>query len=103
MVGFNFCIPLICIPFGSTSTGLPSICRGEYFKVFFLENNIHLWLSDSSLFEKAWVWSWTVIIFLWMSNIPDFYFVYSGSREVEKSDENVKHMMTKEAYLKRKR
>ena len=108
MVGFNFCIPLFCIPFGfhnpHTQTSiLQNVCLGEYYQIFFLENNREIWTSGSSVFEIVSLWSWTVIIFLCMSNILDFYFIYSCSKKVERSDENVKNMISNQAYLRRKR
>ena len=86
----------------TTSPGLPSSCLGEYFKLFFLECNIELLISAGTLFEKIHLWTGAVIIFFCMSNIPDLYFIYSCSKEVERSEENVKNMMSKQAYLKRK-
>ena len=108
MAGFNFFIPLFCIPFGfhnpHTQTFiLQNVCLGEYYQIFFLENNREIWTSGSSVFEIVSLWSWTVIIFLCMSNILDFYFIYSCSKKVERSDENVKNMISNQAYLRRKR
>jgi hypothetical protein len=108
MAGFNFFIPLFCIPFGfhnpHTQTSiLQNVCLGEYYQIFFLENNREIWTSGSSVFEIVSLWSWTVIIFLCMSNILDFYFIYSCSKKVERSDENVKNMISNQAYLRRKR
>ena len=105
MVVFNFCVPLFCGMQMNvmTSPGLPSFCLGEYFKVFFVEYNIELLISGNTLFEKAGLWTGTVIIFFCMSNIPDFYFIYCCSKEVKRSQENVKNMMSNQAYLKRKR
>ena len=77
----------------TTSIGL-DVCLGNHYQSFLLESNTQIWTSGSSLFEIAWEWSWTVLIFLCMSNIPDFYFIYSCSKEVKKSDENVKNMMS---------
>ena len=59
--------------------------------------------TSENFFETAWIWSWTVIMIIFMSNIPDFYFIYSCFKEVESSDENAKTMMSNQAYQKRKR
>ena len=59
--------------------------------------------TSENLFETAWRWSWTVIMIIFMSNIPDFYFTYFCFKEVESSDENAKNMMSNQAYQKRKR
>ena len=84
------------------SIGL-DVCLGDYFRIFFRENNIQISTSGSSLFEIVWTWSWTMLIILCISNIPDFYFLYSCTKEVKRSDENVKNMMSNQAYVKRKR
>ena len=107
MAGLNFFIPLILIPIASnnphtTSIGL-DVCLGEHYQSTLVESNEQIWLSGSSLLEVAWSWSWTLLIFLCMSNIPDFYFIYSCFKEVKRSDENVKNMMSDQAYLRRKR
>ena len=107
MAGLNFFVPLFCIPIASNNPHTSSIgldvCLGEHYKSFLLESNRQLWTSDSSFFEVAWSWSWTVLVFLCMSNIPDIYFISSCSKEVKRSDENVKNIMSNQAYLKRKR
>ena len=103
MAGFNFFIPLLCIPIASNNVQVTinlDVCLGDYYQLFFRESNIpipntQIWTSIGSLFE------WIVLIC--MSNIPDFYFIYSCSKEVKRSDENVKNMLSKQAYLKRKR
>ena len=59
--------------------------------------------TSDNFFETAWRWSWTAIMIILMSNIPDFYFIYSCFKEVESSDEKAKNMISNQAYLKRKR
>ena len=54
MAGLNFFIPLFCIPFGfhnpHTQTFiLQNVCLGEYYQIFFLENNREIWTSGSSV------------------------------------------------------
>ena len=101
MVGLNVIVPLF---YWSTivAVAMKSIalnrCLGEEYKIFFLEK----WTFDS-FFETVWSWSWTVILGISMSNILDFYFIHSCSKEVERSDNTVKNMISNQAYLKRKR
>ena len=101
MVGLNVIVPLF---YWSTivAVAMKSIalnrCLGVQYKIFFLEK----W-SFGSFFETAWSWSWTMILGISMSNIPDFYFIYSCFKEIEKTDESVKNMISDQAYLKRKR
>ena len=107
MAGLNFVIPSLLIPIASnnphtTSIGL-DVCLGEQNQSFLLENNTQIQTFGSSLLEIAWEWSWTVLIFLCMSNIPEFYFIYSCIEEVKRSDESAKSIMSDQAYLKRKR
>ena len=101
MVGLNVIVPLF---YWSTivAVAMKSIalnrCLGEEYKIFFLEK----WTFDS-FFETVWSWSWTVILGILMSNILDFYFIYSCSEEIKKTDDSVKDMISDQAYLKRKR
>ena len=104
MVGLNVFFPLFYSAFtwGTISLMSPVLrlyCLGEEYKIFFLEK----WTATGTFFETAWTWSLIVILGITMSNILDFYFIYSCSKEVKKSDENVKTMMSNQAYLKRKR
>ena len=103
MVGLNLFFPVFYSAFtwGTISINslfLLHVCLGEEHMTFFLEKG-----PAGNFFETAWLWSLTVILVTCMSNIPDFYFIYCCSKEVESSDENVKNMMTNQAYLKRKR
>ena len=59
--------------------------------------------TPNTFFETTWAWIWRFILGICFSNILDFYFIYSCSKEVERSDENVKNMISHQAYLKRKR
>ena len=101
MVGLNVIVPLF---YWSTivAVAMKSIalnrCLGEEYKIFFLEK----WTFDS-FFETVWSWSWTVILGISMSNILDFYFICCCFKEIEKTDDSVKNMISDQAYLKRKR
>lgn len=100
MVGLNFSLPLLfSVLIWST---IPSIaifkCLGEEYMSFLLEEQ-----TSDNFFETAWRWSWTAIMIILMSNIPDFYFIYSCFKEVESSYEKAKNMISDQAYLKRKR
>ena len=59
--------------------------------------------TSENIFETAWIWSWTGIMIILASNIPDFYLIYSCFKEVETSDDKAKNMISNQAYLKRKR
>jgi hypothetical protein len=104
MVGLNISLPLFfsALIWSAvfSSTGYISLnvfkCLGEEYMAFLLEKQTYL-------FETAWRWSWTVIMIIFMSNIPDFYFIYSCFKEVESSDEKAKNMISNQAYQKRKR
>ena len=102
MVGLNVSIPLFCSAFVlrtlSVYTDIPLYtCLGEEYMTFLLEKQ-----TPGTFFETAWAWSWSLILAISMSNILDF-FIYSCSKAVERSDENVKNMISHQAYLKRKR
>ena len=104
MVGLNVFFPLFYSTFtwGTISLNSPVLrlyCLGEEYKIFFLKK----WTATGTFFETAWTWSLIFILGITLSNIPDLYFIYSCSKEVEKSDENVKDMLSNQAYLKRKR
>ena len=103
MVGLNVCVPLFCSAFVlrtlSVYTDIPLYtCLGEEYMTFLLEKQ-----TPGTFFETAWAWSWSLILGISMSNILDFYFIYSCSKAVERADENVKNMISHQAYLKRKR
>ena len=109
MVGLNISLPLFFSALiwstqdsmGSNKSGPNKSffkCLGEEHRIFLHEKH-----SSDNLFETVLTWSWRVIMIIFMSNIPDFYFVYSCFKEVESSDEEAKNMISNEAYLKRKR
>ena len=103
MVGLNILLPLFLSALISIqgSIGYNKAifkCLGEEHMIFLLEKH-----TPGNFFETVLTWSWTVIMLIFMSNIPDFYFIYSCFKEVESSDEKAKNMISNEAYLKRKR
>ena len=103
MVGLNVFFPLFYSAFTWCTISINSpfllhVCLGEEYMTFFLEK----WPAGT-FFETAWLWSLTVILAICLSNIPDFYFIYCCTKEVERSDENVKNMLSNQAYQKRKR
>ena len=103
MVGLNILLPLFL-------SGLISIqgtigynkaifkCLGEEHMIFLLEKH-----TSGNFFETVLTWTWTVIMGILMSNIPDFYFIYSCFKEVESSNDKAKSMISDQAYLNRKR
>ena len=101
MVGLNVIVPLF---YWSTivAVAMKSIalnrCLGEEYKIFFLEK----WTFDS-FFETAWAWLLIVILVIMLSNILDFYFIYSCFKEIEGSNDRAKSMISNQAYLNRKR
>ena len=100
MVGLNISLPLFftALIWSTISSMAVFKCLGEEYMTFLLENQ-----TSDNIFETAWIWSWTAIMLILMSNIPDFYFIYSCFKEVESSDEKAKNMISDQAYLKRKR
>ena len=104
MVGLNISLPLFFSALIwstiSSSTGYIAVfkCLGEEYMSFLHEKQ-----TFDNFFETAWRWSWTAIMIILMSNIPDFYFIYSCFKEVESSDDKAKNIIPDQAYLKRKR
>ena len=104
MVGLNISLILFLSAFIWSTQGSKGPnkaifkCLGEEHMIFLLEKH-----TSGNFFETVLTWSWTVITIIFMSNIPDFYFIYSCFKEVESSDEKAKNMISNEAYLKRKR
>ena len=103
MVGLNVFFPLFYTAFtwGTISIRPPfllNLCLGEEYMTF-----LHEKWSAGTFFETVGLWSLTVILAICLSNIPDFYFIYCCTKEVERSDENVKNMLSNQAYQKRKR
>ena len=58
--------------------------------------------TPDTFFDTAWAWTWRLILGICFSNILDFYFIYSCSKEVERSDENVKNMISSGLPKKKK-
>ena len=104
MVGLNISLPLFfsALIWSTISSGTGYIavfkCQGKEYMPFLLENQ-----TSENIFETAWRWSWTAIMIILTSNIPDLYFIYSCFKEVESSDEKAKNLISNQAYLKRKR
>ena len=104
MVGLNISLPLFfsALIWSTISLGTGYItvfkCQGKEYMPFLLEKQ-----TSENIFETAWRWSWTAIMIILTSNIPDFYFIYSCFKEVESSDEKAKNVISNQAYLKRKR
>ena len=109
MVGLNISLPLFFSALvWSTQDSMSSNklgpnksvfkCLGEEHKIFLHEKH-----SSDNPFETVLTWSWRVIMIIFMSNIPEIYFIYSCFKKVERSDEEAKNMICNEAYLKRKR
>ena len=63
-------------------------------------------LSSKSQFcndENIFCWIWLSLISILMSDIIDIYFVYHCIKEINKSTEESRNMLSKQAYRNRKR
>ena len=101
MVGLNILLPLFLSALIQGSIGYNKAifkCLGEEHMIFLLEKH-----TSGNFFETVLTWTWTIIMMILMSNIPDFYFIYSCFKEMESSNVKAKSMISNQAYLNRKR
>ena len=61
------------------------------------------WTQSTSLFDKFWTLFWGVVFIAITSNIPDLYFNYSCMKKMQEHDENLKSLVSKNEFIKRKR
>ena len=103
MVGLNISLPLFFSALMSIqgSMGYNKAifkCLGEEHMIFLHEKH-----TSGNFFETVLAWTWTGIMIILTSNIPDFYFIYSCFKEIESSNDKAKSMISNQAYLNRKR
>ena len=102
MVMLNILLPLLSFAFvfKDVSIGL-KVCLGEGYQLFF-STQLH-YCSYENLFVNSACWIWFILLSICMSNIMDTFFICSCIREINRSTEKSKKMLTEQAYMKRKR
>ena len=102
MVILNVFLPLFSYGavFTENSPGI-YVCLGEGYNLFFT-TEIKLCNYDD-LFAKIACLFWLVVQTICMSNIVDIYCICCCVKEIKKSTEETKNMLTKQAYTNRKR
>ena len=86
--------------FKDNSTGLQE-CLGRGYNNF-LSTKPEYCSYDNS-FLNIFCWTWLCLIITCMSNIVDAYLTFCCAKHINKSTEESKRMLSKEAYINRKR
>ena len=98
MVMLNFLLPILSWVFVLEDKSVAlNECLGQGYLNF---------LSSKSQFcndENIFCWIWLSLIAILMSDIIDIYFVYHCIKEINKSTEDSRNMLSKQAYRNRKR
>ena len=102
MVLLNILLPTLCFTFVfmDNSLGL-HICLGEGFQSFFSTSTS--FCQNDNLFASISCYTLLSVLGFCMSDIIDGYCIFRCAREIKKSTENTKSMMTNKAYINRKR
>ena len=77
------------------------VCLGEGYQLFF-STKLRL-CTYENLFAKIACTIWIIVQVICMSNIIDLYCIYCCIKEIKKSTEKTKNMLSTEAYNNRKR
>jgi hypothetical protein len=98
MVMLNFLIPILSWSFIWTdNSNALNECLGKgYLK--FLSIKGHYCTEDNIL-----CWAWLFLVIILISNIIDVYCIYQCIKDIKKSTEKSRNMLSKQAYTNRKR
>ena len=94
----NFLIPILSWSFIWTdNSNALNECLGKgYLK--FLSIKGHYCTEDNIL-----CWAWLFLVIILISNIIDVYCIYQCIKDIKKSTEKTRNMLSKQAYTNRKR
>ena len=102
MAMLNFLMPIFswALFFKDNSSVLQE-CLGKGYNNF-LSTKPHYCSYDNS-FLNIFCWTWLCLMLILLSNIVDAYCLFCCGKHITKSTEETKHMLSKEAYINRKR
>ena len=98
MAILNFLVPILSWIFILTDNSIPlNECLGKgYLTYLSITSN---YCSDDDILCRAWLF----LVLILMSNIIDVYCIYQCVKDIKKSTEKSRNMLTKKAYTNRKR
>ena len=102
MAMLNFLVPMFswALLYKDNSTGLHE-CLGKGYNNF-LSTKIH-YCSYENPILNIFCWTWLCLFVISMSNIVDAYCLFWCGKHINKSTEEAKTLLSKEAYVNRKR
>lgn len=102
MILLNILLPTLCFTFVFTDNSLGlHICLGEGFQSFF--STSMSFCPNDNLFASISCYTLLSVLGVCMSDVIDGYCTFCCAREIKKSTENTKSMMTNKAYINRTR
>ena len=102
MATLNFLIPILSWIFIFTDKS-PSLneCLGKGYLNFF--STKLQYCSNENLFSSIFCWTWLIILIALMSNVIDTFFALYCFKDINKGTEHSRNMLSKKAYINRKR
>ena len=102
MVMLNFLVPIFSWALFSkdSSTSLQE-CLGKGYNNFLSTKT--QFCSYENSFLNIFCWTWVGVAVIVLSNIVDAYCLFCCSKHINKSTEEAKRMLSKEAYINRQR
>ena len=103
IVLINYLLPYLSFAFVVTSehtVGL-DVCLGKGYFNFFSNQEEHC--SYNSIFSKGACWTLMFLYAIGSSNILDAYIIFCCVKEIKRSTEKTKNMVSSQAYINRKR
>ena len=98
MATLNFFVPISSWVFILTDNSIAlNECLGKGY-LNFLSTESHYCKNDDIL-----CWVWLSLLSILMANIIDVYFVYQCIKDIKKSTEKSRNILSKQAYSNRKR
>ena len=77
-----------------------NMCLGKAYLNFLID---YQFCPYENWISYIFCWSFSTLLAICMSNIFDAYFVYHCVQEIKQSTEETKNMLSKKAFIKRKR
>ena len=102
MAILNFLVPMFswALFYKNNSTGLQE-CLGKGYNNY-LSTKTQYCSYDNAILNM-FCWTWLCLFVICMSNIVDAYCLFCCGKHINKSTEETKRMLSKEAYSNRKR
>ena len=102
MVSLNVLLPTISWMFILTDKS-PALneCLGKGYLNFFYTRL--QFCSNENQLKEIFCWTWYSVLLIMMSNVIDVFCVFFFFKEISKATEETRNMLSKQAYINRKR